>query len=233
MKTIGLLGGMSWESTLSYYRLINQGVKARLGGLHSARLILYSVEFAEMEALMRAGDWQALSRKLGQAAQAVEKAGADFLLIGTNTMHKVAEAVASQVQIPLVHIADATAEAVRSRGFSKVGLLGTEFTMNEPFFTDRLAQHGIQTLIPAPAEQKQVHAIIFDQLCQGEVREDSRRIYLDIMAKLAQKGAEAMILGCTEIGLLVRPDHTPIALLDTTVIHAQKAVELALAASAT
>ncbi len=229
MKTIGLLGGMSWESTLSYYRLINQGVKARLGGLHSARLILYSVEFAEMEALMQAGDWQALSRKLGQAAQAVEGAGADFLLICTNTMHKIADAVASQIQIPLVHIADATAEAIRSRGFSKVGLLGTEFTMREPFFTDRLERHGIQTLIPEPADQKPVHAIIFDQLCQGEVREDSRRIYLDIMAKLAQKGAEAVILGCTEIGMLVGPDHTAMALLDTTVIHAQKAVELALA----
>lgn len=229
MKTIGLLGGMSWESTVSYYRYLNEGVKARLGGLHSARIILVSVEFGEIEALMREGRWDEMVDILGLAARRVEAAGADFLLLCTNTIHSVAHRIQAVVNIPLLHIADATAVAIRSNGYRRVGLLGTRFTMEADFFKDRLAQpYGIETIIPEAADRETVHRIIFDELCRGRIEDDSRRAYLRIIEDLGSRGAEAVVLGCTEIALLVSPDQTEIPLLDTTRIHADAALAEAL-----
>ncbi|MFQ6370551.1 aspartate/glutamate racemase family protein [Shewanella sp. YIC-542] len=229
MKTIGLLGGMSWESTQSYYRLINQGVNARLGGLHSAELVLYSVDFAPIEKLQHQGEWAQTAALLSHGAQQIEKAGADALLICTNTMHKVADEIASAIRIPLLHIADATGEILQQRGVKTVGLLGTAFTMEQDFYRARLQQKfGLEVLVP-PAEQRQtVHRIIYDELCAGKIVPASKTAYLQIMDALAARGAEAVILGCTEIGLLVQQQDTAIPLLDTTEIHAAKAVAFAL-----
>jgi aspartate racemase len=230
MKTIGLLGGMSWESTETYYRLVNEGVKARLGGLHSARLILYSVDFQEIEELQRAGDWEGAGAMLGEAARRVEMAGADFLLICTNTMHRVADEVERNITIPLLHIADATGEAIRSRGMERVGLIGTRFTMEQDFYRERLRERfGLEILIPPADERQRVHDVIFQELCLGRIDQNSRTDYYRIIESLADAGAEAVILGCTEISLLVRPEDTPVALLDTTRIHAETAVAAALA----
>jgi aspartate racemase len=229
MKTIGLLGGMSWESTETYYRLVNEGVKARLGGLHSARLILYSVDFQEIEELQGAGDWEGAGELLGEAARRVEMAGADFLLICTNTMHRVADEVERNITIPLLHIADATGEAVRSRGMERVGLIGTRFTMEQDFYRERLRERfGLEILIPPADERQRVHDVIFRELCLGRIDQNSRTDFYRIIESLADDGAEAVILGCTEISLLVRPEDTPVALLDTTRIHAETAVAAAL-----
>lgn len=229
MKTIGLLGGMSWESTETYYRLINEGVQSRLGGLHSARLILYSVDFQEVEGMQRAGDWEGAAGLLAEAARRLEMAGADFLLICTNTMHRVAAAVEENIRIPLLHIADATGDAVREHGFERVGLLGTRFTMEQDFYRGRLRERfGLETLIPDADDRQRVHDVIFQELCRGRIDPNSRTDYYRIIEDLARRGAGAVILGCTEISLLVRPEDTPVPLLDTTRIHAERAVATAL-----
>ncbi len=229
MKTIGLLGGMSWESTVSYYTAINRGIKQQLGGLHSAKMALFSVDFAEIEALQQQGLWQQAGAELERAAQSVEAAGADFLMIGTNTMHKVADQIAAAVSIPLLHIADATAEQLKADGIDTVGLLGTGFTMQQDFYKGRLQdKHGIRVLIPSETDQLTVHRIIYDELCQGQIHDSSRQQYLTIIDELSAQGAQAVILGCTEIPLLVRQSDTPVPVYDTTAIHAAAAVKMAL-----
>lgn len=230
MKTIGLLGGMSWESTALYYQIINQGVQARLGGLHSARLVVYSVDFYEIERLQAAGDWQTAAEKLAGAARALQAAGADFIVLCTNTMHKVAPAIEAATSLPLLHIADATAGAVKSSGMRKVGLLGTRFTMEQPFYKARLAeQHGIEVLVPNEAGREIVHQIIYQELCLGHINAASREKYRAVMAELAARGAGAIIMGCTEITLLIGKEDAEVPLFDTTRIHAEAAVALALA----
>ncbi|SEG08704.1 aspartate/glutamate racemase family protein [Billgrantia desiderata] len=229
MKTIGLLGGMSWESTVSYYRALNEGVKAALGGFHSAKLCLYSVDFAEIERLQHAGDWDATAEILSRAARSVEAAGADFLLIGTNTMHKVAPEIEASITIPLLHIADATAQRLAADGIRRVGLLGTRFTMEQDFYKGRIAEgFGIEVLVPDAAQRDLVHEVIYHELCLGQVKETSRQRYLEIIESLSEQGAEAVILGCTEIALLVQQSHTTVPLYDTTAIHAEEAVKWAL-----
>jgi len=229
LKTIGLLGGMSWESTLDYYREINEDIKKRLGGFHSARLVLYSVDFAPIEALMRQGDWDGAGAHLAAAARRVEAGGADLLLICTNTLHRVADAVADAVSIPLLHIADATADALLADGRRKVGLLGTAFTMEQDFYKGRLAErYGLEVIIPESVDRPRIHEIIFQELCLGQVRPASKAMFLRIVDDLAAKGAEGVILGCTEIGMLIGPADTPVALYDTTRLHAHKAVDWAL-----
>ncbi|MEQ5835339.1 aspartate/glutamate racemase family protein [Marinobacter sp. NFXS9] len=230
MKTIGLLGGMSWESTVSYYRALNEGVKARLGGLHSAKICLHSVDFAEIETLQRSGNWDETGRMLSAAARSVEAAGADFLLIGTNTMHKVAPQIEAAIAIPLLHIADATAERLRADGITRVGLIGTRYTMEQDFYKGRMAERfDLDVRVPNEDEQAAIHEVIFEELCQGIIRDDSRDAFLAIIQKLYEAGAEAVILGCTEIALLVGPEDTGVPLYDTTRIHAEQAVERALA----
>ncbi|MHA7880531.1 MAG: aspartate/glutamate racemase family protein [Saccharospirillum sp.] len=229
MKTIGLIGGMSWESTQTYYRLINEGIKARLGGLHSAKLILNSVDFAEIEQLQHQGDWAATADILSQAARSLEAAGADFLVIGTNTMHKVAPQIQAAVDLPLLHIADATATALLDDGIQTVGLLGTRFTMEQPFYRERLEARGIRVIVPSEVQRDTVHTVIYQELCQGQIREESRAAYIDIVETLAAQGAQAVILGCTESGLLIRNGEASVPLYDTTAIHAQQAVAWALA----
>ncbi len=229
MKTIGLLGGMSWESTVSYYQAINQGVKAKLGGLHSAKIVLYSVNFDEIEKLQHAGDWQATAVILSQAAQAIEAGGADFLLICTNTMHKVADEIQAKITIPILHIADATAKQLQTDGITKVGLLGTRFTMEQDFYKSRLVdKFGINVVVPNSDDQTIVHDVIYNELCLGNTLNESRQDYLEIVEKLYASGAQAVILGCTEIALLIQQEHTKVALYDTTEIHAAAAVERAL-----
>ncbi len=228
MKTIGLLGGMSWESTGLYYRLINQGVKARLGNLHSARIAMVSVDFQEIEILQQREDWDGAGQILAGAARQIEAAGADFLLICTNTMHKVAPQVEAAITIPLLHLADATAQRIKAAGMTTVGLLGTNFTMEQAFYKDRLARHGLNILIPPPADRELVHRIIYDELCLGRIKDNSRNTYLRIMDDLRRRGAAGIIEGCTEIGLLVQQQHTDIPLFDTTAIHAEAAVQEAL-----
>ena len=229
MKTIGLLGGMSWESTLTYYRAVNEGVKQRLGGLHSAKIVLYSVDFDPIEKLQHSGDWDGTAEILSDAARRIEAGGADFLLICTNTMHKVADRVAAAVKIPLLHIADATGEVLRKAGIQRVGLLGTAFTMEQDFYKGRLAeQYGLDVLIPDETDRRRVHEVIYKELCLGEIRPDSRQAFVEIVGRLAAQGAQGVILGCTEIGLLIRQTDTAVPLYDTTFIHAQRAVEMAL-----
>lgn len=230
MKTIGLIGGMSWESSAMYYRTINELVKQRLGGLHSARVILYSVDFAEIEAMQAHGEWQQAGRVLAQAAASLQAAGADFLLLCTNTMHKVAEQIEAVVSIPLLHIADPTAQAIKQAGLQKIGLLGTRFTMEQEFYRGRLqSQHGIEVLLPDEQERADVHRIIYDELCLGVLTTKSRSCYRDVMAGLMARGAQGIILGCTEISLLVTPQDAKLPLFDTTALHAASAVEMALA----
>lgn len=229
MKTIGMLGGMSWESTLSYYKAINEGVKSKLGGLHSAKICLYSVDFAEIERLQHQGLWDETANILADAAKSVEAGGADFLIICTNTMHKVAAEIEARISIPIVHIADATAEQLKKEGISKVGLLGTNFTMEQDFYKSRLTEkYGIEVVIPEPDERALVHRVIYEELCQGIIRESSKSDYLSIIRKLYHNGAEAVILGCTEIALLIQQVDTSVPLYDTTEIHAAKAVQLAV-----
>ena len=229
MKTIGLIGGMSWESTANYYQIINREVKARLGGLHSGKVCLYSVDFAEIETLQHQGRWDDTAIILAQAAKSVEAGGADFILICTNTMHKVADQIQQAVNVPLVHIADATAEQLVVDGIKKVGLLGTRFTMEQDFYKQRLIdKFGVDVVVPSSDDQTIVHDVIYNELCKGEVHDDSRQHYLTIIEKLVEQGAEAVILGCTEIAMLVEPQHTDVKLYDTTEIHAKAAVEKAL-----
>ena len=229
MKTIGLLGGMSWESSALYYRWINEIVKQKLGGLHSARIAMVSVDFQEIEDLQHKNKWEESGDVLSKAASQVEAAGADFLLICTNTMHKVAPQIEKVISIPLLHIADATAEHIKKQGIHTIGLLGTNFTMEQEFYAGRLTEkHGLQVLIPPKEDRDIVHRVIYEELVLGIVKEDSRAEYLRIMGDLKDQGAEGVIEGCTEIVMLVQQDHTTIPLFDTTAIHAQKAVEMAM-----
>lgn len=229
MKTIGLIGGMSWESTVPYYRHINETIKARLGGLHSARLVLYSVDFHEVERLQHAGDWDAAGAMMADAARALERAGASFLVLCTNTMHKVAAHIEAAVTIPLLHIADATAAEIRRAGFDSVGLLGTRFTMEQAFYRDRLqTPHGIRVIVPEAQDRDTVHRVIYEELCLGVVKPASREAFLRILGRLAAQGAQAVVLGCTEISLLIGQADTDVALFDTTAIHARAAAETAL-----
>ncbi|RTR32144.1 aspartate/glutamate racemase family protein [Shewanella atlantica] len=229
MKTIGMIGGMSWESTVSYYKALNEGVKQHLGGLHSAKIALVSVDFAEIERLQHSGEWGKTADILSDAAASVEAAGADFFMICTNTMHKVADEICANASIPLLHIADATAEQLVSDGVKKVGLLGTQFTMEQDFYRGRLTdKFGIEVVIPDSAQRERAHQIIYEELCQGQVNTTSREAYLAIIQDLQAQGAEAVILGCTEIALLVSQQDTEVPLYDTTEIHAKAAVQLAL-----
>jgi len=229
MKTIGLLGGMSWESSLEYYRLVNEGVKARLGGLHSAKVVMVSVDFAEVETMQMAGQWDEAARFMIDAARQVEQGGADFLVICTNTMHKMADDVAAVIDIPLLHIADATASAIKAQGLATVGLLGTRFTMEQDFYRGRLVdRHGLSVLIPDEDGRAIVHRVIYDELVLGQVRPESRDRYRAVIEDLVAQGAEGVILGCTEIGLLIKQADSPVPVLDTTVIHAETAVAWAV-----
>jgi len=228
VKTIGLIGGMSWESSLLYYRLINQEIRQRLGGLHSAKLLMYSVDFAPMEKLQHSGDWEGAAEILTDAARRLEAAGADFFLIATNTMHQVADPVAASVDIPLLHIADATADLLLRDQVKRVGLLGTAFTMELDFYRARIEQKGIEIIVPEMHDRQMVHDIIYQELCQGNIDDDSRDVYLAIIERMRDQQIDAVILGCTEIGLLVEPQNTDIPLYDTTSIHATSAVDFAL-----
>ncbi|GGD00348.1 aspartate/glutamate racemase family protein [Aquisalinus flavus] len=230
MKTIGLIGGMSWESSAVYYRLINQGMRARLGGARSARSLMLSVDFDEIEKLQHDGDWQTLTGLMIKAATDLQRGGADFIVICTNTMHRMADEVSASVSIPLLHIADAAADRIKADGIGRVGLLGTAFTMEQAFYKGRLRErHGLQVLIPKEADRKTVHDVIYRELITGRVEEASRRAYRDVITRLVDEGAEAIILGCTEIMLLVGPEDSAVPLYDTTAIHAQAAVDMALA----
>lgn len=230
MNTIGLIGGMSWESTQTYYQLINQGVKARLGGLHSAKIILHSLDFAEIAQMQKIHDWHGMLNILGNAATQLEQAGADTVLICTNTMHKLAPDIEAMLNVPLLHIADATAMAMAAQGIKKVGLLGTAFTMEQDFFKGVIeADYGIDVITPNSDDRALIHQVIYEELCLGEVLAPSKQQYLRIIDALAERGAEGIILGCTEIGMLIKQKDTHVPLFDTTAIHAQAAVEFAVA----
>ena len=229
MKTIGLIGGMSWESTIPYYRQINETIRERLGGLHSARVVLYSVDFHEIERLQHAGDWDAAGAILAEAARSLEAAGAAFMVLCTNTMHKVAARIEAAVAIPLLHIADPTAAEIKRAGYVTVGLLGTRFTMEQDFYRDRLSeQHGLHVIVPESEHRETVHRVIYEELCLGIVKPESRVAYREVMRSLASQGAQAIILGCTEISLLVGQQDSEVPLFDTTAIHARSAAEEAL-----
>jgi aspartate racemase len=230
MKTLGLIGGMSWESTVPYYQHINQAIRSELGGLHSAKILLYSVDFSEVELLQVTGQWEAAGQLLAGVACKLEVAGADALVLCTNTMHKVADAISAAAHIPLLHIADPTAQAIVASGFNTVGLLGTRFTMEHDFYRSRLeSTHGLTVLTPGPADREVVHEIIYNELCLGEVNDASRQTYLRVIADLQAQGAQAIILGCTEIAMLVQAQHTNLPLFDTTALHARSAALWALA----
>ncbi|MDO5689114.1 MAG: aspartate/glutamate racemase family protein [Tissierellia bacterium] len=225
MKTVGIIGGMSWESTAEYYRLLNEGIGARCGGLTSAKILLHSVEFGQIEEFQRAGNWDACGKILGEAARGLESIGADFLLLATNTMHKVLPQMVRYVEIPFLHIADATAKAIADAGLTKVALLGTEYTMKQDFYKGRLEERGLTVLIPDEDDMKQINRIIFEELCMGKTLESSKAIYLSVIDQLAARGAEGIILGCTEIGLLIHPEDTALPLFDTTKIHVEEAIQ--------
>jgi len=228
MKTIGLLGGMSWQSTIEYYRILNEEVASRLGGLHSAKIVMYSVDFDGIPEMQRRGDWMTAGRVLAEAAQGLERAGADMVLICANTMHIVADAVQQAVRIPLVHLADVTAARVKRAGLTRVGLLGTRYTMEKDFLKDRLASHGLTVHVPEAEDREEVHRIIYEELCRGIITEESRRRVKDVAERLAARGAEGILLGCTELPLLIRPGDLSVPEFDTTRIHAETAVEMAL-----
>lgn len=229
MKTIGLIGGMSWESSLEYYRIINESVKDKLGGLHSAKSLMYSVDFEDIEKLQHEGNWEKLTEIMIEAAQNLERSGADFIIICTNTMHKMADEVQKNIQIPLLHMADLTGEAIRKEGIKKIGLLGTRFTMEENFYKGRLINNfGMEVIIPNEEERQIVHDVIYNELCLGEINTSSREKFLQIINNLVKQGAEGIILGCTEIPLLIKQEDVEIPLFDTTTIHAKAAVEYAL-----
>lgn len=229
MKTIGLIGGMSWESSIEYYRIINQEAKKRLGGLHSAECVMFSFDFAEIEALQMADDWETATQRMIQAAQQVERGGGECIVICTNTMHKMADAVQDAIDIPLIHIADATAQVVKSDAIETIGLLGTRFTMEEDFYKGRMIdKFGLNVLIPDDDGRDSVHRIIYDELVVGDIKDESRQQYQAIIEDLKREGAEGVILGCTEIGLLIKPEHSVIPVYDTTYLHAVAAVDWAL-----
>ncbi len=228
MLRLGLIGGMSWESSALYYRLLNEGVRDALGGLHSADCLLLSVDFAEVEAMQSQGRWDDAAQLLSDAARALQAGGAELLLLCTNTMHKVADEVAAAVDVPLLHLVDATAEAVREAGLTRIGLLGTAFTMEQDFYVGRLRSHGLEVLVPGPDDRALVHRVIYDELCLGVVREESRGEYRRVIADLVAAGAEGVVLGCTEIELLVSQDDCPVPVLPTTRLHVEAAVRLAL-----
>ncbi|TAA28185.1 aspartate/glutamate racemase family protein [Pseudoxanthomonas winnipegensis] len=228
MQTIGLIGGMSWESTLPYYRLINQTVREARGGLHSAKVLLYSVDFHEIEVLQHAGDWDAAGAAMADAARRLHAGGADFIVLCTNTMHKVAEAITAATPLPLLHIADATAQALIEAGIGRVGLLGTRFTMEQDFYRKRLEARGLEVIVPSAPDRDTVHRIIYDELCQGVIDDVSREAYREVMTRLVAAGAEGIILGCTEISLLVGEADASVPLFDTTTLHARAAALHAL-----
>lgn len=230
MKTIGMIGGMSWESSIEYYRIINQTVREKLGGLHSAKSIMVSVEFAEIEALQHQNRWDELASIMIEAARSLERGGADFVIICTNTMHKLYDEVQNKIKIPMLNIADATAEKIKADGIDKIALLGTRFTMAEDFYKGRLVdKYGLDVIIPSSEQMEIVHRVIYDELCAGIIKPDSKQKYVEIIQGLAAEGAEGVILGCTEIGLLVKQGDSPVPLFDTTEIHARAAVDCALA----
>lgn len=229
MRTLGLLGGMSWESTLPYYRIVNERVRERLGGLHSAKLVLHSVDFAEIEALQRAGDWDAAGAQLADAARGLRLAGAEAIVVCTNTMHLVAPAIEAAVDIPLLHITDATAQRIRAAGLTRVALLGTRFTMEQAFYRERIEAAGIAVLTPDAAQRERVHRVIYGELCLGRILDASRDDYHAIMTDLVARGAQGVILGCTEISLLVGEGDASVPLFDTARIHAEAAADWALA----
>jgi aspartate racemase len=234
MKTIGLLGGMSWESTVPYYRIVNETIKQRLGGLHSAKVVLYSVDFHDIERLQHAGRWDDAGRLLADAARSLESAGADFIVVCTNTMHRVAPAIEQAVRIPLIHIADATAAEIRRAGISRVGLLGTRFTMEHDFYRGRLeTRHGLDVIIPDEADRERIHDVIYRELCMGVVKPESRDAYRAVIERLVDRGAQGIIYGCTEISLLVGPQDSAVPVFDTTAIHARHAAELAISSMLT
>ncbi len=230
MKTIGLIGGMSWESSLEYYRIINEATKARLGGFHSAKSLMVSVDFAEIEAMQEQGRWPEMAKVLAGAAKSLEDGGADFVILCTNTMHKVAGEIEASIHIPFLHIADATGQKIRDSRIGKVGLLGTRFTMEEDFYKSRLAgRYGLEVIVPDARQREIVHRVIFDELVKGEIRRESKEQYIGIIEGLARDGAEGVVLGCTEIGMLVHEGDCRVPVFDTTRIHAEAAVEYALA----
>lgn len=228
MKTIGLIGGMSWESTIPYYRILNETIRDTLGGYHSAKIILYSVDFDEIERDQTAGEWERMGDNLADIALTLQNAGADAIVLCTNTMHKVASQIEAKITIPFIHIADATAEAILDTGLSKVALLGTKYTMSQDFYKDRLTTHGLQVIVPDQADQEFINHVIFEELIQGIVLESSRNQYLAIIDKLNNQGAQGIILGCTEIGILIKPQDTKVPLFDTVEIHAKKAAKFLL-----
>jgi aspartate racemase len=229
MKTIGVIGGMSWESSAEYYRLLNRYAKARLGGHHNARSLMVTVDFAEVEEAQRAGDWDALGAQMADAAAQLEKGGADIVLLATNTMHLVADAIERRIGVPFLHIADATGEALRAAGIGRVALLGTRYTMEQAFYAGRLRERfGLDTLIPDDEGRAHVHRIIYDELCHGVIEAPSRTVYQNVIEELTARGAQAVILGCTEIGLLIKQEDSVLPVFDTTALHAQKAVDWAI-----
>ncbi|WP_226036854.1 aspartate/glutamate racemase family protein [Aquibacillus saliphilus] len=228
MKIIGLIGGMSWESSVEYYRIINEKVKEKLGGLHSAKCLLYSVDFDEIERYQAEGDWESAGKALGEVASSLEKAGAEFILICTNTMHKVIDYIEARINIPVLHIADATANQIQSSNIKTVGLLGTKYTMEQDFYKSRIESNGINVLVPDKEERNNVNKVIYEELCLGKIEQSSKNYYKTVIQHLVDEGAEGIILGCTEIGLLVKPEDSKVPLFDTTVIHAIEAVNTAL-----
>lgn len=228
MKTIGLIGGMSWESTIPYYRILNETIRDTLGGFHSAKILLYSVDFAEIERDQTAGEWERMGETLGDIALKLQNAGAEAIVLCTNTMHKVSNQIEAKIHIPFIHIADAAAEVVRDAGISKVALLGTKYTMSQDFYIDRLSSKGLEVIVPIAEDQEFINHVIFDELIQGMIFASSRRKYLDIIDKLVSQGAQGVILGCTEIGILIKPEDTKIRLFETVEIHAKKAAKFLL-----
>lgn len=228
MKTIGLIGGMSWESTASYYRIVNEEIRRRLGGFTSAKCILYSVDFGEIEQMQTSGDWEASGALLNRAAKSLEAAGADFFIVCTNTMHKVADLITRDVHIPFLHIADMTADAIIEKGIRSVGLLGTKYTMSDNFYSSRLEERGLEVIVPSASDQEIVNRIVYEELCAGVIKDSSRQEFKRVIASLIDKGIEGVVLGCTEIGLLISPDDVTIPVFDTAEIHALRTVDYAL-----
>ena len=223
LKTIGLIGGMSWESTVTYYKIINETVKEKLGGLHSAKCVLYSVDFQEIEECQASGNWEKSGEILGEAAYNLEKAGADFIVICTNTMHKVVNQIKEKISIPILHIAEMTAEKILEKGLKNIALLGTKYTMEQDFYKSKLIEKGINVIIPDKNDIEIINEVIYDELCLGTINSDSKKKFLEIVDKLRSKGAEGIILGCTEIGLLIKNEDTDVPLFDTAIIHAEQA----------
>ncbi|PEB38093.1 aspartate/glutamate racemase family protein [Bacillus cereus] len=228
MKTIGLIGGMSWESTSEYYRIINEEIKERLGGLHSAKCLINSVDFEEIERCQSSGDWDGAGEILGNAAYSLQKGGADFIIICTNTMHKVVGKIKAKIDIPVLHIADATAKEIKIKDIQKVGLLGTKYTMEQDFYKSRIEEHDIKVIVPSEKNRKEINKVIYTELCLGKIVSQSREYYKRVIEELVQKGAQGIILGCTEIGLLIKQENVSVPIFDTTHIHAIEAVKVAL-----